>query len=221
MAPGNASLVRRLVARVRDLLFPPRCVACGASGAWLCAACIARVELLAPNPAPVAHQLTLPPLAGVRAAARYREPLRRAIHRYKYEGLYALAPTLGQMLVNNWMTAPWPVDAIVPVPLHRARLKERGYNQSALLARELGRATGIPVVEGVLLRSVRTRPQVELAARERAANVRGAFSCAGTLYEAVLLVDDVLTTGATLCACAQALRDGGAREVYALTLAQD
>ena len=104
--------------------------------------------------------------------------------------------------------------------MHSGRLRERGYNQSALLARELGRRVSLPVQERTLVRIAPTRPQVGLNAEERAENVRNAFRCRDKQFDGmrVLLVDDVLTTGATLRACARALLEGSARAVWALTL---
>lgn len=221
--PRGPGLLRRLALRAAELLFPSRCVGCGAAGDWLCPDCLARIQPLPPNAAPGAGRV-LRPLSGVRAAARYHEPLRRAIHRFKYSGLRALAPPLGKILIANWQQSPWPVDVILPVPLHPARYAERGYNQSALLARELGRGVSIAVDEALLLRAVRTRTQVGLGPRERWENVRGAFRCAdeGRLAgKSVLLVDDVLTTGATMQSCGRTLLAAGARVVWGLTLAQE
>ncbi len=163
------------------------------------------------------------PLSGARSAAHLSGPLREAVHSLKYEGVRALAGTLGQIVYDCWEAEPWTVDVIVPVPLHPQRRRERGYNQSALLARELARHTSLPVVEGALLRVTPTQPQVGLNAAERVENVRGAFRCGGDdlSEQRVLLVDDVLTTGATLRACAQALLEGGAQGVWGLTLAHD
>jgi ComF family protein len=204
-----------------NLLFPPRCVGCGAHGAWLCPSC--QDEILFFEPPWPALLDEIDPLQGVRAAAHLSGPLRQAIHRFKYRGLRALSPVLGEMLFDCWDAEPWPVDVIVPVPLHPQRQRERGYNQSALLARELARHTGLPVAEGTLLRITPTPPQVGLKALERAENVRGAFRCQDDALagKQVLLVDDVLTTGATLRACADALLQRKIRTVWGLTLARD
>lgn len=204
-----------------NLLFPPHCVACHASGAWLCPACLD--EILFYEPPWPSFLEDVWPLRGARAAAHFEGPLRKAIHAFKYGGLRALAPTLGEVLYDSWSADPWPVGVIVPVALHQARLRERGYNQSALLARELARHTGLPVAERTLLRVAPTLPQVGLDAARRAENVRNAFRCGDDSLRGkpVLLIDDVLTTGATLRACAQALLDGGAGAVWALTLAHD
>jgi len=210
-----------LIEALLNLLFPPRCVSCKAHGAWLCSACVDEIVFFE-TPWPTFLD-EMRPLQGVRAAAHLSGPLRQAIHRYKYGGLRALTPILGEILCDCWDADPWPADVIVPVPLHPQRLRERGYNQSALLARELARHTGIPVAEGTLQRITPTPPQVGLRAAERAENVRGAFRCQDDALarRQVLLVDDVLTTGATLRACAEALLERQASAVWGLTLARD
>jgi ComF family protein len=115
-----------------------------------------------------------------------------------------------------------PVDVLVPVPLHATRLRERGYNQAALLAREMARRVGLAVDERSLVRQRATASQVDLNVKQRKENVRAAFRCSGNglVGKHVLLIDDVCTTGATLEACAMALCEGGARSVQALTLAR-
>lgn len=204
-----------------DLLFPPRCVSCGTHGAWLCSVCTDQILFFEPPWPAVVEDLW--PLRDARAAAHFSGPLRQAIHGFKYGGLRALAPALGEILYDCWSAEPWPVDVIVPVPLHPHRLRERGYNQSVLLARELARRTGLPIADQTLLRIAPTRPQVTLSAAERAENVRAAFRCCDHRLSglSVLLVDDVLTTGATLRSCAEALLQGQARAVWGLTLAHE
>jgi ComF family protein len=125
-------------------------------------------------------------------------------------------------MVSYWREAPFPADVIVPVPLHTRRLRERGYNQAALLARELGKGVGLPVLEDAVARVRYTSPQVDLNAEERKENVQGAFHCPTDRVagKSVLLVDDVYTTGATLEACSLALKQRGVLTVWALTLAR-
>jgi ComF family protein len=154
--------------------------------------------------------------------------LRVAIHQFKYGGVRALAQPLGELMGRTWATlAPQdePVDLIVPVPLHPARQRERGYNQAALLAQKLGGLLICPVETEVLVRIRATLPQVGLSAGERRANVQGAFQLVEDMVsyvagKRVLLVDDVYTTGSTLEAACDALRDGRVLSVWAFTLAR-
>jgi ComF family protein len=148
--------------------------------------------------------------------------MREAIHRLKYSNSQDLAIPLGEMMVSYWQDVHLPAEVIVPVPLHARRLRERGYNQAALLARELGKGVGLPVLESALVRVRETSPQIDLNAKERKENVQGAFRCPDDQLagKSVLLLDDVYTTGATLEACSLALKQRGARAVWALTLAR-
>jgi ComF family protein len=204
-----------------QLLFPSRCVACGRHGDWICRSCLSQVLFYHPPWPLPSHNLS--PLRSVHCATRFAGPMRTAIHRFKYGGLRALAPLFGQMLAECWYLDPFPVDVIVPVPLHAARLRQRGYNQSALLARELGRHAGLTLSEDSLLRCVDTPQQTHLNLEQRMENVSGAFSYEGNTLsgQSVLLVDDVFTTGATLRACGAELLRAGIREVYGMTLARD
>jgi ComF family protein len=159
---------------------------------------------------------------GIRATALFEGTLREAIHALKYKNMRSLAPFLGQMLVETYEAEALPADVLVPVPLHRRRLRERGYNQSSLLAKYVGQVTGLPVSTTSLRRVRYTISQTQLNAEERVHNVSGAFLCSREDVgdRQVLLIDDVCTTGATLEACSVALYDGGARSVWALTVAR-
>ena len=159
--------------------------------------------------------------------------MRDAIHRLKYKGERAAARPLGALMAahlelrfdSRWPGSRWPpsVDALVPAPLHPRRLRSRGYNQSALLAREIGRRLNLPVREDLLVRVRNTRPQVETQSpQERRDNVAGSFACQSDATGLnALLIDDVATTGSTLSECASALKDAGAARVHALTLARE
>jgi ComF family protein len=160
---------------------------------------------------------------GIRAVGYLEGTLRTAIHRFKYSNIQPLAIPLGQLMAQYLLQNQLPVEVVVPVPLHAQRLKERGYNQAALLAQEITKTLGLPLLENALSRVKSTVPQVGLGARERRDNVRGAFHCAdGRLKEQrVLLIDDVCTTGATLEACSLALRESGVSAVWGLVLARE
>jgi ComF family protein len=227
-------LVQEIKRGLLDLLFPPRCVGCRETGVLLCARCRDGFELVEPPFCPrCGRPMTsgrLCPLCqrhplqidGIRSVAYFDGTLREAIHGFKYHNLQDLAIPLGRLMGDYWEKNSLPAEVIVPVPLHPGRLRERGYNQAALLARELGKSIGLPVWENDLVRVRATRPQVKLNAQERRENVNDAFRCsnAGLKDKRVLLIDDVCTTGATLEACGIALRQVGARSVWAFTLAR-
>lgn len=148
--------------------------------------------------------------------------LREAIHLFKYKGARVLGESFSQMLYAYWQMQSFVVDVLVPVPLHSRRHRERGYNQSAILAEQLGRLAGVSCDTATLQRIRYTQPQVGLDAQRRRENVAGAFACADDSFagKRVLLIDDVFTTGSTLRACGEALKASGARSVSALTLAR-
>ena len=203
-----------------DLLFPPRCAGCERGGQWFCQQCQAEI-MPVPSGLPVP-----PPLAGLWIAGFHIHPLHQAIHALKYKGKRRLAEPLGLLLAETYRRQarlPLPPDALLPVPLHKSRLAERGYNQSTLLARVVSRELGLPLVEDALSRVRNTPQQVGLSGGQRRKNVAGAFACrpGHPLVEGrrVVLLDDVRTTGATMTACAEALLAAGAREVWGLALA--
>jgi ComF family protein len=161
-------------------------------------------------------------IESIRSVVYFEGVIRDAMHWLKYRGRAVVAKPLGDLMAVYWRQHGLPVDVVVPVPLHAARLRERGYNQAGLLAREMARQVGLPVDERTLIRQRATASQVDLDAKQRKENVLDAFHCSGRclLDKRVLLIDDVCTTGATLEACAVALYEGGARKVCALTLAR-
>jgi ComF family protein len=146
----------------------------------------------------------------------------KMVYGLKYRNLRASAPELAGLLAAHLKTAPMPADVLIPVPLHRRRERERGYNQSELLARELGQLTGVPVATEVLRRTMDTPPQVSMSGhRERRRNIANAFQCTGEVSgQRVLLIDDVVTTGSTMAACAAPLKAAGATSVWGLALAR-
>jgi ComF family protein len=154
------------------------------------------------------------------SAALFAPPVREGIHRFKYESQPQMAEAFGALMSEAWLACGVNVDALVPVPLHAARRRERGYNQSELLAGVISRHTKVPM-RNWLKRIRRTEQQAHLGAHERIANVKDAFVAgAGVSAKHIALVDDVLTTGATLAECAAALKAAGAATVFAITLAR-
>jgi ComF family protein len=236
MERTRTAAVARLAHVFLDALFPPHCVGCGKGGAFLCPDCRAAMPRALPPRCPLCWQpeplgetcgrcaRTRPVFAGARSVYLFEGPVREAVHALKYNHLSALARPMGELMAAYLKAEELPVDLVVPVPLFGRRQRVRGYNQSALLAREPARLNGLPLAERGLSRRLDTPPQarsVDAEARRR--NVAGAFAADGSRVEGrrVLLIDDVMTTGATLDACAQALRQGGAASVWALTFARE
>ncbi len=152
----------------------------------------------------------------------YASPLREAIHRFKYGRTLAMGRVLAQLMIQA-LPESIEVDIVVPVPLAPARLREREYNQSLILALEVARALRRPVADSVLWRQREGTPQTALPRRARLRNLRRAFTVIDTApirEKRILLIDDVLTTGTTLNECAKALRKAGSGPVTALTLAR-
>ena len=218
------------------LLWPSRCLVCaepGLEGMDLCGACAtdlprggsACLRCALPLPATGTCGRCLrrpPPLREVRAACLYAPPLDRLLPRFKFHDDLAAGRLLSQLMAEAFAGLPKP-DALVPVPLHRGRLRARGYDQALELARPVARAHDIPLHRGLLVRSRATAPQSELHAISRRRNVRDAFAVRGgghALPAHVVLVDDVMTTGATLHAAAEALLRAGVRRVDAWVCAR-
>ena len=168
----------------------------------------------------IATPATLENIEGIEAITAgfiYKDCIKQSIVDFKYNGKRYLADFLAsQMHIDD----TWAIDVIVPVPLHKRRIVQRGFNQSELLARRLSKRYSIDLDTGILKRIVYTKPQASLGARERGHNLDGAFvakdSCKG---KNILLVDDVFTTGATLRNCAIALNAAGASKTYAAVIA--
>jgi ComF family protein len=159
-----------------------------------------------------------------RALGYYEGPLQEAIHRWKYQGRTPLTALFGEWMAGAFQRHwhPSSVDLLVPVPLHTHRLRERGFNQALLLAKEISRRTGIPYQKRILQKRKPTPPQVNLSGSEREKGVKGAFWLTekkGADGLSILLLDDVYTTGATVNECSKVLIAGGAKRVDVFTLA--
>jgi competence protein ComFC len=222
--------LRPYLEALADLFYPRWCVGCGRrSSDVLCRTCFGSLPFLR---GPACGRCGLPtavavPVCGAcknvdfafetaRAPLRYEGVGKEIVHALKYRGY---TPVVGRLAVPLLAEAVvgGRFDAVVPVPLHRSRLRRRGFNQAALLARGLARRINSPVSDTLqVVRS--TRDQVDLSAAERRENVAGAFSARSRARGRLLVVDDVFTTGATTTACAAALLRAGAAEVHAVTL---
>lgn len=216
------ALSRRWFTALLDLLYPPRCGGCGSvgQGEW-CEDCAKRVKPLREGDAIRVLRLTEGRHLTVVSAARFQSPLREAIHAFKYEGTPQLSQPLARFMVDALTSAGLTIDLVAPVPLHTKRQRERGYNQSELLARHISRIAQMALDTRAIVRVRHTHQQATLGGPDaRQANVKGAFEARQETHCRVLLVDDVFTTGATLSECAAALFRAGARDVTGLTLAR-
>lgn len=203
--------VERCLELIGDLLSPPTCPACreplGARSIF-CPDCARQVI-----PLPAWN-------AGVFSAVEWGGPVKEAIVRLKYGREISVGRPLGHLLRAAVSGTSIGVDAVAPVPLHPRRLAERGFNQCTLLARAVSRQLAVPLETGRLRRVVSTAPQAGKSGVERRASLAGAFVAAGVRGRVIALVDDVVTTGATLSAAARALEDAGARDVVRIALAR-
>ncbi|KAB8142917.1 ComF family protein [Chloroflexia bacterium SDU3-3] len=209
-------MIAQLIESLLALLFPERCAGCGALGEPLCERCRSALDIY-PD-----HVRGIPALDAISIGYIYQRPIREAIHQLKYRRRRRVAQPLGQLLAELARPHAPDIDAVMPVPMHASRLAERGFNQAELLASAAARGAGLPCVAAGLVRTRATSQQAHLNAQQRQANMRGVFAwqAAAPPPARILLVDDVLTTGATMSACAIALREAGSREVYGLALAR-
>ena len=228
-----------------DLIFPRVCAGCsgrvGDASGHLCWDCQAQLPFIHPpfcaqcgdpvegrvDEAFTCHNCDelQPAFDHARSVLRYRGPVPRMIQSFKYHAALWLAPDLVRLLVASLQTAPefGDFETLCCVPLHRVRQRTRGYNQAALLAHGLARSIGKPFLRNALVRHRQTDTQTHLTSRERVANVHDAFEvrhASAIEGRAVLLVDDVMTTGATTAECARVLKKAGATRVCVLTVAR-
>jgi competence protein ComFC len=217
-----------------DFFLPQSCLGCGIEGAVLCLSCAAKMPRVVQ---PYCQSCGLPfqgksctdcshkspPFDGLRSAFRFEKLVREVIYQFKYHNIRGLADPLAVELFHYLQKNPLPSELVIPVPLHRVRLRKRGYNQSELVATLLGHMLGLEVDTTSLKRIVNTKSQTKLErAMHRKTNMKGAFESNDSVKgKKILLIDDVLTSGATLSSCATALKKAGASSVWGLTIARE
>jgi ComF family protein len=229
-------MVYQWVARLQNLLFPPHCRLCGdpaAAAFRLCPACEQELPWLAAGCLQCAHPAAAIPRCGrcqrnppafdsATALFHYQPPVDYLLKRLKFASELAIAPVLAGLLAERLATRATPLpELLVPVPLHRTRQRERGFNQAGLLATRLGRRLAIPVAPRLCLRRRPTQPQSLLSPTARRLNLRHAFAIRGRLPAAhIAIVDDVMTTGHTAGELARTLKQAGAERVEVWVIAR-
>lgn len=215
LGPGRRDPLCRECWRGMPRIAPPLCETCGLPF---------HAFDMTPTSAPARCgecAMAPPAFDWARAGGVYAGPLREAVSRLKFARKPALARPLGDLVLEQWAARLPAVDAVVPVPLARARERARGFNQASLVAERIAHGLGVTLQSRWLARARDTAPQTELEGAARRANVRGAFIASAAVAGcAVALVDDVLTTGATVSECARVLHAAGARSVGVLTVAR-
>lgn len=207
---------QQITGAILDLIYPPQCAGCGRVDTAWCSNCDRKLRN---TPLSILVR-PLPPLLISISTGYHNGILQKAIHALKYEGVMDVVPALGDRLSAALAEQSVTFDTIIPVPIFKVRLKERGYNQSQVIGSYMAQYMVQPVLAAALERTRHTPPQVGLSQRARVENVRDAFRANPSLVSdtTILLLDDVMTTGATLQECAHALLDAGARAVLSLTV---
>jgi ComF family protein len=226
--------VRQLAWSGLDVIFPPVCGGCGKLGWRWCQECQKRTPRIHD---PVCERCGIPTTGQnicelckkeppayrkMRSWAVFDSPIQNGLHTMKYKGNLPFGEALALQMTEFVNSLHWDIDLLIPVPLGRKRLQERGYNQVALVAQPLAYRTGICYLPQALWKTRETRTQVGLNGSQRQKNVLNAFraDARSVARKSILLMDDVSTTGSTISACTEALLSAGAREVYGITVAR-
>ncbi|HNE04566.1 MAG TPA: ComF family protein [Anaerolineales bacterium] len=215
-----------------DLLFPPECGGCGKPGTRWCDICQSSLKLLdgivcdvcgLPQDKPGVCSTCLanrPRFHSLRAWTVFEKPIQPALHKLKYRRDFSMGDAIAAAMLPFVQSLNWNIDLVIPIPLGKQRMHERGYNQVAMIAKPLAMGLGLQYSPHALARRKETRSQVGLSREERQKNVHDAFQASGVQGKIALIMDDVSTTGSTLSSGAEALYAAGAKEVYALTVAR-
>ena len=242
MAMTGLSLKNKTILRLSglfwtsmDWLYPPRCCNCDNQGAVFCMDCFSQIKQITGNTCrkcgyPIGKKQKYcadcmqnpPPFDQMRSWAVYDGPLKKAIHSLKYQKDLALGSILADPLVELLNKSDWIFDLVIPVPLSRARLRKRGYNQAALIAWSLAAKMDIQYSNDAVARVRHTETQISLDVNKRFMNLMDAFYAnpAKLKTRNILIIDDVITTGATMQNCTSAIRKAGAEKVYCLSVAR-
>lgn len=237
MALKILSKIKKFGTFCLDILFPRECLGCGQENVWLCEKCLAKIPFNLKEECPVCHRFSKAEKVcpqcqrkvffdGVLAASFYDDPVvQKMIKNLKYNGLKELAWPLAQMMLQKLLYYGWFLEeswCLVPIPLHRKRYLERGYNQAELLALELQKLSQKPILS-VLQRKYFTPPQADLSLNDRLINLKNVFYCPEpkkVKNKKILLIDDVFTTGTTLNEASKVLKKAGALEIWGLVVAK-
>ena len=228
--------LKQLQNEVTEFLFPGTCIGCGKFGDFICIVCSRKLPRLLPpvcqrcgKPEPSAHLCTecwkkRHGIDGIRSVYIFEGLIRTAVYELKYYNLRSISGILGKYMADYYRQYNLFGDYLVPVPLHAKRYRQRGYNQSELLAARLSELTGVPLLANAVMRVVDNVPQARTSTiDQRRTNVEGVFQCENGLVDGkeIIIIDDVCTSGATLEACADALKRAGARRTFGFTLARE
>jgi ComF family protein len=232
--PHPAYKLSKIIELAVDWIYPPQCISCESPGHQWCPDCFNNIKLIQP---PICKICGIPLNKGnkcgnclsvtpafdaLRSWGVYNDTLKIGIIKLKYQNNVFLASRMAQPLTDILLEQNWKIDLIIPVPLSSTKKRIRGYNQSNLLAKQIAWSVGLSNRPYALKRVLDTPAQVTLTYHERKSNVTNAFVAESKWvnHQNVLLIDDVATTGATLQACSEALKQAGAKKVYCLTIAR-
>lgn len=230
------SSLQQILSNLLNLVFPPKCINCNAYGSLICQRCFDNIEFINTQICYKCSKLSsgfkicylCQKQSGLKRAivcTYWQKPIKLFIHYYKYKKLYVLKKQFGALMATMFFKICSHKNIVlVPVPLHRYRLWDRGFNQSALLAQEIAKLLDVSVVD-CLVRYKHTKPQFGLNKMVRPTNVKGVFKFKNKYFskitgKTVVLIDDIIATGSTLQECARTLKKAGVKNIWSLVLAK-